>query len=379
MPVRTTLLSLIFLVAACKTTTTPVNPNIQRPEVIQQLNQYLEEFALPGVCFSIILPDGTQETYAAGYSDKEQKIALTTNHLLLSGSIGKTYAVALLLPLVESGVLDLDKAFISYFPETEWLKRLPNIEEITLRMLLQHTSGLPRWAFKPTVWQTLHNQPDKEWTYYDRLSYIFDEPAVHPAGEGWAYSDTNYILLGMLLEKVLEEDYYTALIHTILRPNQFHQTRPSDQRRIHGLATAYSQLPAQFRIPPKVVENGLYAINPQVEWTGGGIASSTADLAKWCKGYYEAAYFPEEFLQQMTRPNANGTAVEEPHSYGMGSFIYSTNYGQAFGHTGFMPGFNSIMAYYPDKKMALALQFNCDYASGQKELISYLDELLELY
>jgi len=149
----------VFLLIGCNTTK-PVVKNTLNEAVQNKIEQLLN--------FSVIYANGQQENYSSGFSDVEKQIPLTTDHLFFSGSIGKTYAVALLMQLVDEGKVDLKKTLKSYFPEVDWLAQLPNIDEITIEMLLQHRSGLPRWIMKKETWDILHNQPDKVWSYKDR-------------------------------------------------------------------------------------------------------------------------------------------------------------------------------------------------------------------
>ncbi len=370
------LLVCLFFLVGCKTNTLiTTNSNKRLHDKIQRL---IQENDLPGLNFSVIYEKGQIENYTAGFSDIEQQVSLSTNHVFFSGSIGKTYAAALLMQLVDEGKIDLNAKLKSYFPKITWLSKIPNIEEITIAMLLQHTSGLPRWVLQIEVWETLHADPDKVWSYEDRLSYIFDQEPVHAAGKGWAYSDTNYILIGMLIEKITGQYYYDLVRTKILQPFQLNHTFPSEGRTIPNLSMAYSRLPEAFKIPNKVVVDGKYILNPQVEWTGGGMASTTTDLAKWAKLYYEAALFSKTLLTKMTTINPKGQKVDGGHAYGMGSFIYHTNNGDVFGHSGFMPGYNSIFAYYPKEKIAVALQINCDYAGTKLPLTDYLDVLMPI-
>jgi D-alanyl-D-alanine carboxypeptidase len=109
-----------------------------------------------------------------------------------------------------------------------------------------------------------------------------------------------------------------------------------------------------------------------MEWTGGGLASRTSDLARWARMYYCGTLFSEALRQEIVSPNSQGMGL----SYGMGSFIYRTDFGPAYGHTGFVPGFNSIFAYYPELDVAVAFQTNSDYATRQIGLIDYLDILV---
>lgn len=363
----------IALLSGSSSTPTPGDPT---NAIEQKLEALRVENELPGINFSVTYPDGRTSDFAVGFADMENQLPNRTDFKLLSGSIGKTYAAALIYQLVEAEDLQLEALFLEYFPDHPWLNRLPNIDSITIQMLLQHTSGLPRWVLKPEVWKILAAQPDKVWSYEERFAQIFDEPAVHPAGAGWAYSDTNYLLLGMLVEKLLKKPYYECLQERVLTPLQLVHTVPSNQRELSGLITSYSQLPASFQIPEKASENGKYVFNPQVEWTGGGIASTTHDLANWCKAYYEGALFADSLVAKMRTVNPIGDEANAPHHYGMASFIYQTTEGTAYGHSGFMPGFNAIMAYFPEEKIALALQINCDYAARNMPLVTYLEELL---
>ena len=215
------------------------------------IQSYLEQTIklnnLPGLNFSIIHNNGTQQDYTVGLSDVENEISLSTKNTLFSGSIGKTYAATLVFQLAEQGKVDLKQNFISFFPELGWLQKLPNSNDITVEMLLQHTSGLPRYVLKLDIWKELHNNPNKVWTYEERLSVVFGDKAVHEAGKSWAYSDTNYILLGMLIEKVSGKNYYDLVKSVIIDPFELHETHFSLTREIPKLAVRYLGMKGIFR------------------------------------------------------------------------------------------------------------------------------------
>ena len=364
---------ILFITAFCLSK----NSFAQDAKVQKVLDELVTSNDIPGLNFSIIMPDGKQFDFSSGLENTSTKTPLTQSHLLLSGSIGKTYAVALLMKLVDEGKVNLDEKITKYIPNDSWIQKIPNINQLTVKMLLQHTSGLPRWVMKQEVWQAAHNNPDKVWSYEDRFAYIFDQDAVHEPGKGWAYSDTNYLLIGLLIETLEKKDYYKTLKIKILKPNQLKETVPSTQRDIPNLAMSYSKLPESFYIPNEVITDGKYPFNPQMEWTGGGIASTTADLAKWCKIYYTSDIFSEKLHKEIITINPSGNKVYgKIHSYGMGSFIYETNNGVAYGHSGFMPGYTSIFAYYPEQDIAVALQINCDYSTQKMSLVDYLNEIV---
>lgn len=359
----------------CKNPDQTENTKADRVQMV--LDSLLRENQVPGLSYAMVFEDQTLKSYASGYGDVHQRTPMTPEHVMFSGSVGKTYAVALLLQLLDQGLFDLGDKIIDYFPDLEWMKMLPNIQEITIEMLLQHTSGLPRYVMKPEIWDTLHKNPDKVWSYQERMKVIFDDEPLHEAGKGWDYSDSNYILVGMLIEKLSQQAYYDLLFSKILVPEGLTRTFASTRRDLQGLPIGYSDLPEWFKMPQEVVVDGLYAFNPQLEWTGGGLASTTSDLAQWARIYYTGKLFSEKWRQKIITPNTQAKDLDPIMSYGMGSFIYKTKHGLAYAHTGFVPGFNSIFAYYPDLDLAVGLQVNCDFASLKNPLIYYLDALLE--
>ena len=115
---------------------------------------------MPGLNLSIISLIGIQENYSSGYADVETQTELNADHVLFSGSIGKTYAVAILMQLLDEGKINLKDRFIDHFPDTEWLQFLPNINYISIKMLLQHTSGLPEYVMKPEIWNAIKEDPE---------------------------------------------------------------------------------------------------------------------------------------------------------------------------------------------------------------------------
>ena len=368
-------MSIIFLNAFAQNT--KIN-KISEEKLTNELNKLVADNNIPGANLSIVFENGEQINISSGFSDVENKIKLKPKNLMFSGSIGKTYAAALLFQLIDKKQVSFSDKFIDYFQKTEWLKKLPNINEITIEMLLQHTSGLPRYVLKPEVWNALHENPDKVWTYKDRLEVIFGSKAVHKAGKGWAYSDTNYILLGMLIEKIIGDNYYDILQERILKPHKFANTIPATKRKVKNLACGYSKLPPGFHVPNRTINDGKYVFNPQFEWTGGGIISTTRELALWAKKYYEGTFFSEKILKKIKTINKNGNKVHGSKSYGTASFIRDTDFGKSYGHGGFVPGYQSNMQYYQKHKTSIAIQINCDYAAAKMPLEKYISIIADL-
>lgn len=346
-----------------------------KQKITNTLDSIIKINKIPGANLSIIYENGIQKNYSTGYSDIEKKELINENHIIFSGSIGKTYASAIIFQLVDKEVFSLDDKILDLLPNVNWMLKIPNINEITVEMLLQHTSGLPRYALKSEIWYGLKMNPDKVWTYKDRLSKIFNEKPLHPAGKSWAYSDTNYIILGMLIEKFTCNYYYDEVRKRLLIPNKLKNTFAADNRDIRNLSSGYSDLDI-FQIHGKVIKKDRFVFNPQMEWTGGGIASSTPDLARWAKIYYYGKLFSDSLYNEMVTPNENAKSITENLAYGTGSFIYKTKYGKAYGHTGTFPGYLSVFAYYPKLKISVAMQINSDSPKNNFNFIRCLDKIL---
>lgn len=349
---------------------------IAQNPVEQKMSELLETSKAPGMNFSIIHANGKQENYSAGFADIQENIKMTSEHAMFSGSIGKTYAIAVIAQLADEGAIDLDKRFIEYFPDVEWLQNLPNINDFTVLQLMQHRSGLPRYAFKAGVWETAKNDPDKIWSYKDRLSYIFGDTAIHPAGKGFAYSDTGYLLLGMLIEKMTGQYFYDAIQERVIDQLELKQTYAADKRSYSNNANTYSR-DEVFQMPGPAFIDGVCRFNPQLENAGGGFVNTTSDLAKWAKLYYEGAPFSDSMKTVIQTISPDGANVYEGWNCGAGIFILETKYGMAYGHTGLMVGTRSIMLYFPDYNISAAMQMNTDKPEGELGLLGSLELLMD--
>lgn len=314
------------------------------------------ESGAPGVNAGIVLADGTAFGLAAGLADTVLGLPMEPTSRLMQGSVGKTYVAAVAMQLMHEGVLDLEARLSTYIGNEPWYTRIPNHETVTVRQLLTHTSGIVRYEFDPRFISDLVAAPEKVWQPEDRLAYLFDSEAPFAPGEGWEYSDTDYILIGMIIEALTGNTYYDELRRRILGPLQLVHTVPSDTRRVPGLVQGYAGVDNLFRVPDEVIVDGEFVINPQFEWTGGGLASTASDLAMWAKALYEGKAFDEAMLPIML--DAVPARLGPNTQYGLGVIIRPTPLGPSWGHSGFFPGYLSEMAYLPDHEIALAVQVN---------------------
>jgi D-alanyl-D-alanine carboxypeptidase len=328
-----------------------------REKLQAKLDELHRNGKFPGATLGVALSDGRSFGLATGFSDREAKTPMKPSDLMLQGSVGKTYAAVLTLQLVEEGKINLDDKIEKYLGRETWFKQLPNARDITVRMLLNHTSGLVRYEFKDQFTKDLTANADKVWKPQELIAYIFETKPPFEAGKGWDYSDTNYIVLGMIIEKVTGRRYYDLVGKRILQPLQLRNTVPSDRRTIRGLAQGYAGEGNPFGGTDAMIVNGKFAINPQFEWTGGGYASTTEDLARWAKEMYEGRAFNARLLPEMLNGTPSPMLGKET-TYGLGVIIRPTTLGTSYGHSGFFPGYITEMIYFPEHKIALALQVN---------------------
>ncbi len=311
--------------------------------------------SFPGGTASFHFAGGHTLGIAVGVADKASGRRMTPHDRMLLGSVGKTFASALALLLVHDGRFGLDDPISKFFGAEPWFDRLPNARTIAVRHLMNHTSGLVRYELNPKFTADLSANPDKVWTGEDRLSYLFDTKAPFAPGEGWEYSDTNYIVLGMIIERTGGAPYYEQLHDRILQPNSLSRTIPSDKRRL-PIVQGYAGPSNPFGGTDEMITSGQFAVNPQFEWTGGGLATTSDDLVRWAKLLYEGRIVPEALMDDLL--NGVPAKLGPDTKYGLGVIIRPTALGITYGHSGFMPGYQTDVMYFPAMKLAIAVQVN---------------------
>jgi D-alanyl-D-alanine carboxypeptidase len=331
----------------------------------------------PGGTAGFALPDGTSFALAVGVSDRGTGTPMKTTDRLLTGSAGKTYVAALALQYVKEGRLGLDDPIAKWLGQERWFGRLPNAADITVRHLMTHTSGLVRYELNPKFTTDLSAHPDKVWTPEERLAYLFDSAAPFAPGQGWDYSDTNYIVLGLILERIGGAPYYEQLRKRLLEPLALHDTVPADSRTVPGLVQGYAGAHNPFGGTDEVIWGGKFVVNPQFEWTGGGLACTSQDLARWAQKLYQGKVVDASLMAALLDgvPARLGLGA----SYGLGVILRPTVLGITYGHSGFMPGYQTEMMYFPLLRTAIAVQVNTSAPrSTGRPLAAFITEFAEI-
>jgi D-alanyl-D-alanine carboxypeptidase len=295
---------------------------------------------------------------------------------MLTGSTGKTFFAALAMQLVGEGRLDLDAPIARYLGDEPWYDSLPNAPDVTVRMLMNHTSGIVRYELNPAFLEDITADPYREWTIRDRVRYVFPLEPPFAAGQGWTYSDTNYIILAAIMQGVVGDDIYGAIRRRVLEPLELQNTVPSDRPEVPGLVQGYAGVENPFGGFDATIEDGRLGLNPQFEFAGGGYASTAEDLARWVKFIHEGEAFDPGLLDEARDgvPARLGPGAR----YGLGVIMLELPAGTAWGHSGFMPGYRTEMYYFPEHRFAVALEINSTArGSLTRSLGGILNELAE--
>jgi D-alanyl-D-alanine carboxypeptidase len=353
-----------------------------KERVQAKLDDLRAKAEFPGVSVGFVLADGRSTGLASGLADVENKVPLKPGDRLLAGSIGKTFVAAVILQLVEEGKIGLDDRLEKWLGDEPWFGRLPNAKELTIRSLLNHTAGLPEYFERKGFVEAIKADPDRVWKPSELMAYMLDAKPLFAVGKGWSYADTDYILAGMAAEKAAGKPLFAEVERRLLKPFELEKTVPSDQRMIAGLATGYARPGNPLGFEGRTVKDGKFVTNPQFEWAGGGLASTPEDLARWAKALYEGKVFKKkETLEAMLAgvDATGGRGGGKGNRYGLGVQLRESKWGPSYGHGGWFPGYLSEVEYFPDHKVAIAVQFNTDLGKSiKKGLRAYVGDVAEV-
>lgn len=372
--------ALCFLVVAGPATAEPRADLSAR--LATTLVEFRQRYGFPGATAAVALPDGTVLTAASGFADVEAGRAMTDTTPMLAASIGKTFVAATILALESQGRLSQGDPLARYLGDRPWFDELPNAPAITIGQLLRHQSGLPDHPHLPEFQAAAATRiaaGERPFTAEEVLGFVTGREALFEPGIAWAYSDTGYILLGLLIEEITGQRYYDVMQALFIGPLQLRSTVPSDRPEIPGLAVGYTSTENPFGLPVRTADaEGRLVWDPGVEWTGGGLASTAGDLARWGHALLGGAALDAPYLDRLldgvaVAPDAPGTL------YGAGIAIYTaTSRGRVYGHGGWIPGYVSSLRHYADHGVTVAFQVNSDAGvlDGGTDLVPALEAAL---
>lgn len=328
----------------------------RREKLHQIVERFRAESKFPGAVAGAYFADSSTIVAAVGVADRERGTPMPDTALLHAGSVGKTFFAALILQLIGEGKLGLDDKVSRFLGAEPWYASLPNGETITVRMLLNHTSGVPEYGQDFMV--ALIKEPGRPRTPLDAVKSVAGAKPLFAAGSKFGYTDVNFQVLQLLAERITGTSAYSEIEMRILRPLSLTRVFAADRKSIPGLVTGYAGKDS-FLGFDAVVKDGALILDPTFEGGGGGFVTNAGDLARWMALFAEGKAFPISLLPQVrTGVPAGQLDVGNDAVSGLGAEIVQTPLGVAYGHGGFFPGYLSLVLWYPERGVSVAIQVN---------------------
>ena len=345
-----------------------------------------KKYSLPGITAAYHFVSGQFGSVATGYADLERKEPMKNHSRMLSASIGKTFVGATVLYLEHKGEISREKPIDIYLKSEPWISKLENASRINVNHLLTHSSGIADYVYTDSFTSNFKDRWGKTGKLFDSnelIQFALAEKARFRPGEGWAYSDTGYIILGKIIEKVSSRKYYDLVDQLFLKKFGLKNTSPADRVLLKDLAAGYlNEKKSSLGLPQKTnVENGALVWNPSFEWTGGGFVSTSEDLARWGMLLFGGNALPFKYLEDLLFAPTR-RADGDNNGYGLGVAVKNSDkYGNIYGHAGWIPGYVSSMRYYPNFKVSIAFQVNTDigFKSENNILQNIEDSLVSIF
>lgn len=314
---------------------------------------------IPGLAVGIYSRGRILVAKGYGQANVELNVPVKPETIFQSGSVGKQFVSAAIMMLAEEGKLSLDDSLTKYFADapTSW-------KPILIKNLLSHTSGLSEYE---TGDRTGPRGP-----FYLRLDFTEDElvtkiealPVEWLPGEKWAYRNTNYLLLGILIHKITGKPYYEFLDERIFKPLGMSSTRVISERdiipnRADGYELDHGQLKNQEWVSP--------TFNSTAD---GTLYFNVLDLAKWDAALYSTQILKQSSLDRTWTVYPLNDGKPNPAGYGFGWRIGRQNGHKQIEHGGAWQGFTCDISRYPDDSLTVVVLTNLDAGHANPSLIA---------
>ena len=328
------------------------HPNAKKYQRI--VDQFIAAGAV-GVNITVISPEGIWSG-SGGLADREKGIRMSANNRLRIGSMTKMFASTTILKLQEEGLLNIKDKINKYLPHTI-TDRIANVNEVTIEQCLNHRAGIRNYLqdIAPGVFDGSIVNYSAEQT----LQLIYDKPADDPVGKGY-YSNSNYLLLSLVIKKVTGKPSYQVITEKIINPlglkNTIASTLLPDQlTRSYYAETANEALTEVTHIDNNGI-GGEGAID-------GGMISTSSDVAQFLETLLTNKILSPTSMQQLQTFVDNDPDRLEPDlkynkQYGLGLMKLDTNQGVALGHDGHVFGFGGKSYYFPKQKVTVCILLN---------------------
>jgi D-alanyl-D-alanine carboxypeptidase len=308
---------------------------------------------VPGASIALVQAGGTPQTAVAGVTELNGP-AVTPDTRFLAGSIGKTFAAVVAAQLSLEGRLDLDAPISTWLADRPWFARLRNGDRITLRQLLNHSAGIPDYLESEGFNAVAPERGEDGFTPDEIIDYVAGDTPTGEPGRHYAYSDTHYILVGLIVESVTGERYGDLVRERVIEPLDLADTQVLEGRSYDNLASGHQRGLSGGLAP--TASDGRLNRTYDYEWAAGGIVSNPTDLARF---YLALGGDQLAHERAVMMADANPVSFERQIYYGLGVFVthYPDNAFRLF-HGGDFAGYRSAAVYDSRTGYAIAIQGN---------------------
>ena len=306
---------------------------------LPQLARTLVKSGAPGAIAYLRTPNATRAG-TAGYADRTAHISMRAADRYRIASLTKAFVSVVILQLESERRLDIDDAVEKFFPGV-----VPGGATITLRELMNHTSGLFDYTLDTDFFDAVFANPSRAWTPRELLAYAFKHPPLFPPGSNYAYSNTNYILLGLVTESVGGKSLAQQLQERVFAPLGLASTSLP-----LGIDLAADFVHGYVKLGTAPLLDATPLLSPSWAWAAGGIVSNANDVTKFYRGLLTGKLLPATQLDEMETPAQNAG------TYGLGIDNTFTTCGRALGHRGDFTGWrNEVLATKNGKRQAVVM------------------------
>ncbi len=347
---------------------------LARAALDARLQRFKVKLGLPGVSAAILFADGSIWRGTAGLADVAARRKVTPDTAFSVASVSKTFTAALILALVADGRLQLDASARTYLPT------LPIDRAVTIRQLLDHTSGLRDFYFGAGVDKALLSKPGRVWDPARSLKYL--GKAYARPGTEWHYSNTNYLILGMVAERVGGAPLAAQLQERFFGPLGLDHTIYQSSMQPRGpLARGYRFLGTNPKLPAIDLSDGTSVVpfTSVVTAAGGAgsIATTADDLVHWAHALYGGDAIPPAMRASMVADSLRTARYQPRIPYGLGVQTTPVDGHPALGHSGRFLGARAVVRWLPREHIAIAVLTNQSRSDPNVILANLLKVALE--
>lgn len=310
------------------------------------LEAYVAENRIAGGTLLISAPDKEIEV-STGLADVRSGEPVTAKTRFYLASIGKMMVATAILAGVEKGEFELDAGIWPLVNDIPNIESLKNIRDVTLRQLLNHSSGFPDYLTEDFA-EAIARQPDRHWSEAEILAFAYDVPPSGDPGRVFEYSNTNYVLLGHILRRP-ERDLESALWDGVLANAGMMSTSVGAAPDEPNLARGYAGAGGRSDVSREAWERK----------TGDGpLVGTVGDVARFMRALLrDGQLIGPELLREML------TGSDPENDYGLGIGLDGDEWGEWYGHAGGDAGFEADVRYYPESDLVIAFSVNGNISS----------------